>query len=154
MCEHWALPRRSFSSDPKIRPYLSDDFEEVVALWNLVFPDDPPWNKPEKVIETKMTMQADSFFVAIRSEHVAGTVLAGFDGTRGWIHHLAVHPDFRRQGIATQLVRRAENHLAEVGCPKLNLQVRAGNESAIGFYKSLGFDSEDRVSFGKHLAKP
>jgi ribosomal protein S18 acetylase RimI-like enzyme len=82
---------------------------------------------------------------------VAGTVLAGFDGVRGWIHHLAVLPAHRRRGVATQLMRAAERGLANLGCPKINLQVRAGNAGVIAFYRALGYQVEDRASLGKRL---
>ena len=98
-------------------------------------------------------MQPEHFFVAVLEDRIVGTVLAGFDGARGWIHHLGVHPDCRRTGVATRLVERSEAALAAVGCPKLNLQVRGGNESAVDFYKSLGFQVEERVSFGKPLGE-
>jgi len=78
-------------------------------------------------------------------------VMAGFDGTRGWIHHLAVLHEFRGRGIATALVREAEEGLAELGCPKINLQVRAENEGVVKFYRAAGYEVEQRVSMGKTL---
>jgi len=77
--------------------------------------------------------------------------MAGFDGVRGWIHHLAVYNSYRRQGIAISLMRAAEKGLEAAGCPKVNLQVRATNSSAIAFYRSLGYEVEDRASLGKRL---
>ena len=43
----------------------------------------------------------------------------------------------------------AETRLAQLGCPKINLQVRASNTSALGFYEAIGYDTEERVSLGK-----
>lgn len=80
-----------------------------------------------------------------------GTVLAGYDGARGWVHHLAVHPDHRDSGIGRALMAAAEAGLAALGCPKLNLQVRAGNEQVLAFYEKMGFEIEERVSLSKHL---
>jgi ribosomal protein S18 acetylase RimI-like enzyme len=80
-----------------------------------------------------------------------GTVLAGFDGVRGWVHHLAVHASYRRQGLARSLMTAAEKGLAALGCPKVNLQVRATNSAVVGFYRSLGYVVEDRTSLGKRL---
>ncbi len=54
-------------------------------------------------------------------------------------------------GIATCLMRTLEPALVELGCPKLNLQVRATNAAVIGFYQSLGFALEERASLGKRL---
>ena len=80
-----------------------------------------------------------------------GAVIAGFDGVRGWIYHLAVAPAHRRRGIATRLMRRAEAVLRARGCSKINLQVRATNESAVAFYRALGYQVEERLSMGRPL---
>ena len=134
-----------------IRPYESKDQTQVVALWNEVFPDDPPWNEPASMIRRKLTVQPELFLVAHVTGEVAGTVLAGFDGVRGWVHHLAVRASYRRQGLASSLMAAAENGLAALGCPKVNLQVRATNSAVVAFYRSLGYEVEDRTSLGKRL---
>jgi ribosomal protein S18 acetylase RimI-like enzyme len=134
-----------------IRPYESKDQAQVVALWNEVFPDDPPWNEPASMIRRKLSVQPELFLVAHVTGEVAGTVLAGFDGVRGWVHHLAVHASYRRQGLASSLMTAAEKGLAALGCPKVNLQVRATNSAVVAFYRSLGYEVEDRASLGKRL---
>lgn len=135
----------------EIKPYDFEDESQVVALWKAVFPDDPPWNDPLSMIRRKLTVQPELFLVARTNGRIVGTVIAGFDGVRGWIHHLAVHTEFRRKGIATMLMRSAENGLEALGCPKVNLQVRATNTAVISFYRSLGYDMEERASLGKRL---
>ena len=132
-----------------VRPFVTDDREAVAALWRRVFTGDPPWNEPNDMIARKESVQPDLFLVGVLGERVAGTVLAGFDGVRGWVHHLAVLPEFRRKGFASLLMDRAEEGLLELGCPKLNLQVRADNADVVAFYESLGFDMEARISMGK-----
>ena len=134
-----------------IRPYESKDHAPVVALWNEVFPDDPPWNEPASMIRRKLTVQPELFLVAHVNDQVVGTVLAGFDGVRGWVHHLAVHGSCRRQGIASLLMTAAEKGLAALGCPKVNLQVRATNEGVVAFYRALGYQLEERLSMGRAL---
>jgi ribosomal protein S18 acetylase RimI-like enzyme len=134
-----------------IRPYAAPDREAVVALWRLVFTDDRPWNEPSDVIARKRSVQADLFLVGVLGEQVAGTVLAGFDGVRGWVHHLAVLPELQRKGFASLLMDRAEEGLIELGCPKLNLQVRGSNAEVIAFYESRGHSVEDVISLGKPL---
>jgi ribosomal protein S18 acetylase RimI-like enzyme len=135
----------------EIRPYQSRDQEQVVALWSDVFKDDPPWNEPASMIRRKLTVQPDLFLVAVVDGQVVGTVMAGYDGVRGWIHHLAVKDSFRRQGIASSLMNAAEKGLEIAGCPKVNLQVRATNSEVIAFYRSLGYELEERASLGKRL---
>jgi ribosomal protein S18 acetylase RimI-like enzyme len=135
-----------------IRPYESTDQAQVIALWSDIFKDGPPWNEPAAMIRRKLTVQPELFLVAAINDQVVGTVMAGFDGVRGWIHHLAVQGSFRRQGIASSLMRAAEEGLENAGCPKVNLQVRATNSEVIAFYRSLGYELEERASLGKRLS--
>ncbi len=139
------------SEKTEVRSYRDSDESGVVALWAVVFADDPPWNEPSLVIRRKRSVQADLFLVATRDSAIVGTVLAGFDGCRGWVHHLAVAPDSRRNRVGSSLMREAAARLRALGAPKVNLQVRASNEEAVRFYESLGFKVEDRVSMAQLL---
>ena len=135
-----------------IRPFRGDDREAVVRLWARVFPEDPPWNAPDALIESELALQPELLLVGEIDGRICGAVMAGFDGVRGWIYHLAVAPEQRRKGLATQLVRTAEHGLYRLGCRKVNLQVRATNEAVVAFYRSLGYQVEERVSMGRRLA--
>ena len=137
-----------------MRSFEASDRERLIALWAQVFPDDPPRNAPESMIDNKLRVQPELLFVAEVETRLVGAVMAGFDGTRGWLHHLAVAPEYRLQGIATALVRAAEEGLVGLGCPKVNLQVRAENAGVVEFYLALGYRSEERVSMGKLLPSP
>jgi len=134
-----------------VRPYRPSDRDALVALWAHVFPDDPGRNAPERMIDNKARVQPELLLVAEDGEALVGAVMAGFDGTRGWIHHLAVTPEKRRRGLGAALVRAAEDGLIRLGCPKVNLQVRAENDAVVGFYESLGYAVEARVSMGRVL---
>jgi ribosomal protein S18 acetylase RimI-like enzyme len=134
-----------------IRPYAEQDEPGVVRLWQTVFPDNPPWNVPADDIRRKLAVQRDLFLVGECRGQVVATVLAGYDGHRGWLHLVAVAPDFRRRGFGRALLAEAERRLAALGCPKVNLQVRAGNEAVVAFYRKLGYAVEERVSLGKRL---
>jgi len=136
---------------PNVRVYEPKDREGVIALWDRVFPDDPPWNEPVVVIERKLTMQPDLFFVCEADEAIVGTALAGFDGHRGWVHKVAIDPRYRRLGISRLHMKAAERGQASRGCRKLNLQVRDGNDGAVSFYEAIGFSIEERTSMSKHI---
>jgi len=137
-----------------IRPYSEEDEPAVAKLWRQAFPDAPAWNRPENDIHRKLAVQRELFFVALLGDELVGTAMAGYDGHRGWVYYVAVSPAHRRQGIGTQLMRRVEAELAQIGCPKLNLQVRATNTQVVAFYRKLGYQIEERISMGKHLEGP
>lgn len=134
-----------------IRPATGDDRSGVIALWEAVFPDDPPHNAPSKVFAAKLAVKDDLLLVAVDEGAVVGTTMAGYDGHRGWLHKVAVLPQYQRRGVATALVRRALAALRDAGCTKVNLQIRATNSVVRGFYESLGFEIEERLSMGMHI---
>lgn len=134
-----------------VRAFEKADQPALEELWRRVFADDPPWNAPASLIAVKLTVQPQLLLVALLDGRLVGAVMAGFDGVRGWIYHLAVAADSRRRGIGRQLIRAAEAGLLELGCAKVNLQVRASNREAIEFYRALGYDVEERVSMGRRL---
>ncbi len=135
-----------------IRSYHPDDEPSVIQLWKTVFPDAPPRNDPRKDINTKSKLQPDLFLVALTGNLLVGTAMAGFDGHRGWIYYLAVAPDYQRQGIGTAIMQKVEESLTQLGCPKLNLQIRADNVEVQAFYESQGYETEQRISMGKELS--
>jgi ribosomal protein S18 acetylase RimI-like enzyme len=128
-----------------------EHFDGVQALWARVFPDDPPWNRAERALPAKLAIGDDLLLVALAGDEVIGTVMAGYDGHRGWLYAVAVAPETRGAGVGTALVRAAEFRLAAMGCVKINLQVRAGNDAAARFWTRQGYDVEERISFGKLL---
>ena len=134
----------------KIRSYQAYDESAVIELWhrcNLVVPQ----NDPKKDIAMKCKIQADLFFVGTVSGRIVATVMAGYDGHRGWIYYLAVDPDCRRQQIGRRMMAQAGSALKKRGCPKINLQVRASNQAVISFYERLGFSNDDVIGLGKKL---
>ncbi|MBN2005740.1 MAG: GNAT family acetyltransferase [Anaerolineae bacterium] len=133
-----------------IRIFRLEDAPAVVDLWQrcaLVVPQ----NNPQRDIALKMAFQPDLFFVGELAGQVVATVMAGYEGHRGWINYLAVAPERQRQGIGRQMMAHAEVALRALGCPKINLQVRETNLGVLAFYESLGFSSDHVVGLGKRL---
>ncbi|MDM7999404.1 MAG: GNAT family acetyltransferase [Dehalococcoidia bacterium] len=136
----------------EIRPYRAEDEDAVIQLWRdcrLVVPH----NDPHKDIRRKQAMQADLLLVGIEDGRLVATLMAGYEGHRGWLNYLAVAPDRQRCGFGRQMVAEAEIRLRRMGCPKINLQVRRGNAGVVEFYRKLGYLEDDVVSMGKRLEK-
>jgi ribosomal protein S18 acetylase RimI-like enzyme len=134
-----------------IMTYHPSHFDGVRDLWHEAFPNDPPWNAAELAIPAKLKIQPKLFLVAIDRGVVIGSIMAGYDGHRGWLYAAAVLQSHQRQGVGTALVREAENLLSAMGCTKINVQVRSSNAAVTTFYGSLGYKVEARVSMGKRL---
>ncbi|MEI8121747.1 MAG: GNAT family acetyltransferase [bacterium] len=136
----------------EIRPYRKEDEAAVVQLWRdcgLVVSH----NDPHKDIRRKLAAQPDLFLVGLNSGQIVATVMAGYEGHRGWLNYLAVAPAHQGGGIGRQMVSEAERLLRALGCPKINLMIRRSNAGVIAFYRKLGFAEDDVVSMGKRLEK-
>lgn len=136
-----------------IAPYEDEYFARVKALWEEVFPDDLPRDHAEIAIAAKVKEHPELFLLALDDESVIGSVMAGYDGHRGWLYRVAVVKSHRHQGVGAALLHEAEQRLWALGCVKINLQVRGTNQGVSAFYKNLGYVVEDRISMGK-LAPP
>lgn len=139
-----------------IRAFERADTESVVALW-IEAGLTRRWNDPRLDIERKLSVQPELFLVAAEpaseggGTQVVGTVMAGYDGHRGWLYYLATAQSHRRRGIASSLVREAERLLVAMGCPKVQLMVREGNEGVLGFYDELGYERFAVSNTGRRL---
>lgn len=133
-----------------IRPFAPTDEAAVIALWarcDLI----RPWNDPRKDIARKLQVQPELFLVGARAVEIVASVMAGYEGHRGWINYLAVAPEYQGQGFGRALMDAAETRLRALGCPKINLLVRESNTAVIDFYERLGFTRDAVFSFGKRL---
>jgi len=135
-----------------IRKFEIIDENDVIALWklcNLVVPQ----NNPKKDIEEKMNFQPELFFVGEFQNNIIASIMIGYDGHRGWLYYLAVHPDFQRRGFGTQLIDFARDCLSTLGCQKINVQIRTSNASVASFYKRVGFFEDHVFGLGKRIKK-
>jgi ribosomal protein S18 acetylase RimI-like enzyme len=133
-----------------IRPYRREDAEAVVALWRrceLVVPHNDPW----KDIARKLKVDPAGFLVGECDGALIATCMIGYEGHRGWINYLAVDPAHQKQGFARQMMETAEAKLRALGCPKIQLLVRASNAPVAEFYRRIGFQADEVISFGKRL---
>ncbi len=122
-----------------IRKMKIEDYEEVYTLWlachgmGLNDLDDS-----REGIEKFLLRNPDTCFVA-ETDRIVGVILAGNDGRRGYIYYTAVHPDFRRKGMAGTLVETVMDALKDHGIHKAALVVFAANEEGNAFWEKQGF---------------
>ena len=133
-----------------VRPFTEADRATVVELWQRCDLT-RPWNDPDRDIDRKLARDGELLLVGTVDDTVVATVMAGYDGHRGWVNYLAVDPDRRGEGHGAAIMRAAEERLVALGCPKINLQIRTSNLDAVRFYESLGYSLDDVVSMGRRL---
>ena len=133
-----------------IRPYLESDLDDIIALWELCDLT-RPWNNPEIDIFRKVAHKDGLFLVAVKDDQLIATLMGGYDGHRGWVNYLAVHPHAQRNGVTTALIQQLEKRLIALGCPKLQLLLPKENIDVYSFYEQLGYEEMDMVCLGKRL---
>jgi ribosomal protein S18 acetylase RimI-like enzyme len=134
----------------KIRPFQGSDEAVVIGLWEQCQLT-RPWNDPHKDIARKLQVQPELFLVGVVDHAVVATVMAGYEGHRGWVNYLAVSPKLRGRGYGRALMESVEKRLLERGCPKVSLLVRASNADIVEFYRHIGYLQDEVVSLGKRL---
>lgn len=142
------------TTEHHIQPYQDESHRSgLIQLWEEAFHQPTGHNDPQRSLDKKLALADGLLFVATVGEQVVGSVMAGYDGHRGWLYSVAVLAAQRKRGIGSALVKHAEQALTHRGCVKVNLQVVAGNEDVVGFYEALGFQQEPRTSMGKLLTQ-
>ena len=110
-----------------------------------------PWNDPHKDIARKLAVQPELFLVGEAEDGIVASVMAGYEGHRGWVNYLAVAPAFRGRGYGRALMQHVEAALERRGCSKISLLVRHSNHDPMEFYRRLGYVEDESVSLGKRL---
>ena len=134
-----------------IRTFKEKDRKKVTQLWDICGLI-RSWNDPNKDLDRKQRLGKDLFLILELENDIIGTAMGGYDGHRGVMNYLAIHPGFRGNGFGKLLVKEVEKRLVEKGCPKVNLLVRSDNTEVGSFYESINYEKqEDVFIFGKRL---
>jgi L-amino acid N-acyltransferase YncA len=123
-----------------ISPFIIEVYDEVMQLWHQCEGVGLSGADSRENIDHFLEQNPGMSFVASAEGRIIGTVLAGHDGRRGYIYHLAIHPDWRRQDLGRRLVERCLQVLQEAGILKCHLFVFNNNESGVAFWKSVGWE--------------
>ena len=133
-----------------VETFDAKDSAALVALWqacDLV----KPWNDPIKDINRKLKDCVGGLFVIHDESKLIGSVMVGYDGHRGSVYYLAVHPHYQAQGLGCLLMNHCETFLLALECPKINLFVRDTNVAVLEFYGNRGYALDASKTLGKRL---
>ena len=133
-----------------IRTVTIEDYDAIFELWNSSEQTRRALNPVDDSrdgIGKYLKRNPGTCFVAVAEGKIIGVILSGHDGRRGIIHHLCVHPDWRRRGIADRLVSKAEEALHEEGIQKIFGLVFRDNDAANAFWEGEGYRLRTNINY-------
>jgi ribosomal protein S18 acetylase RimI-like enzyme len=110
-----------------------------------------PWNDPGADFDLALANPTSTVLLARDDAALIGSVMVGFDGHRGWVYYLATDPGCLKSGTGRMLMKAAEDWLVQLDCTRIRLMVRTDNLTALGFYKAIGYESQNVVTLGRTL---
>ena len=133
-----------------IRLVTIDDYDAIYELWNAVEQSRialNPVDDSREGIARYLKRNPNTCFAAYMDGRIIGVILTGHDGRRAIVHHLCVHPEYRRMGIADKLVAKAEEALKEEGIQKIFGLVFKDNEPANAFWENQGYSLRTNLNY-------
>ncbi len=135
-----------------IRTGTVADVASVLSLWRDA-ESLPTATDTERALEMLLDRDPGALLVASFDEEIVGSLIVGWDGWRGSFYRLAVHPSWRRQGLATELIRTGEDQLGALGAVRLTAIVASEERAAMALWQTAGYEQQaDRSRFIRMLA--
>ena len=128
-----------------IDKFTMKDYPKVIALWQSCEGIGLSSADSKNCIKAYLKRNSGMSFVARYKDEIIGAVLCGHDGRRGYLHHLAVHSDFRNQGIGRVLVEKCILALQSIGIQKCHLFIFTTNENACKFWEKIGWTRREDI---------
>lgn len=126
----------------EIIPSVNGDLPAILNLWKISGIRIEPEDSSER-LSRFINNENSRCFKAVDQEHIVGAILCGADGRYGYIHHVAVEDNFRKQGIGRALVEKCQDFFNGHGIDTKAVFVWQTNETALNFWKSMGFNTVD-----------
>ena len=127
-----------------------DDYDAIYELWISTEQSKRalnPVDDSREGIERYLRRNPNTCFAALKDGKIIGVILTGHDGRRAIVHHMCVHKDYRRMGIAAHLVSLAENALKEEGIQKIFGLVFKDNDNANEFWEKQGYSLRTNLNY-------
>ena len=128
-----------------IRPMKAEDYDEIFAMWQITTKRALSDADSRESIEFYLDRNPGMSQVALINGKIVGTVLAGHDGRRGFIHHMAVLPEYRRHQIGMKMAKRAISTLADAGIAKTHIFCYTDNSLGQSFWTAMGWEKREDV---------
>ena len=134
----------------EIRLVTIEDYDAIYGLWNATEQSRRalnPVDDSREGIDRYLKRNPNTCFAAVDGDKLIGVILTGHDGRRAIIHHMCVHPDYRRMGIAAKLLHEAEEALKKEGIQKIFGLVFKDNDAANAFWEDRGYSLRTNLTY-------
>ena len=133
----------------QIRTVTIEDYDAMIELWKRAnLPFKPKGRESKRMVEKQMEAFPELFIGAFHEGKLVGVVIGSYDGRmKGWINRLAVDLQYRRKGVAQQLVKAVEKVLEERGATIFCALIEAPNNESLGLFRRMGYVSHKEVMY-------
>jgi ribosomal protein S18 acetylase RimI-like enzyme len=133
----------------EIRTLTIRDYEAIVELWREAgLPFKPRGRDSKEMIARQMKAFPEFFIGAFHGNKLVGVVIGSYDGRmKGWINRLAVHPAYRRRGIAQRLISRVEEALEKRGAAIFCALIETPNEESVKLFQKMGYQTHKDILY-------
>ncbi|MFX1365328.1 MAG: GNAT family N-acetyltransferase [Promethearchaeota archaeon] len=126
----------------KIEKFTIGYYEEIVALWRKAGINVGSSDTLEEI--NKMLQRNPNLFLIGKIQRkIVSVVIGAFDGRRGYVHHLAVDPDYQKQGYGKFIMDELLKEFHKIGVHKIHLFIQKNNKNVVKFYQNLGWEVRD-----------
>lgn len=129
----------------QIKDMTIESYDEIFAMWQITSKRALSKADDREEIERYLNRNSGLSQIAVVDGKIVGTVLAGHDGRRGFIHHMAVLPEYRRNGIAKAMAKKAIEKLEQEGIVKTHIFTYCDNSAGQSFWSSMGFEKRGDI---------
>jgi len=126
----------------KIEKFTIDSYNQVQDLWRKAGISVGSSDSKEE-LEIMLKRNPNLFLVGKRNKKIIAVVMGGFDGRRGYVHHLAIDPDFKKKGYGRMMMDNIHKIFLHMGVHKVHLFIEKDNKEVVCFYESLGWEKRD-----------
>jgi len=132
----------------KIRKFKIEDYEQLIQLWiDAGLPFKPKGRDRKKEFEKQIKKAGNLYLSAFQDKKLIGFITASHNQRKGWINRLVVHPDFQKKGIATLLIKKAEEFFIKAGVDIFVSLIEDWNERSMKFFEKSGYKSHREIIY-------